>query len=843
MKAATSDANRIDTRCSAEALAHHQATTFEVGECSYVRADGSLQGTPPGVIAPFSPKRKQTTEHTPPQAPRKLKSIVCVPLTCSATDPGSHAAGATQAPGIDDSQEWQLVKSKRGNKTRPSLSSAMELHRSPYRPTIGVIRAGLPDNFKTSGHIARFCKTPTHWRPVHSRLGPLPPKPPIHTRLTFPPNSIHSRITFPPLPSVPPSLPAAGDTMAYIAGRPHQRPAQGSAAVVSTTAMSFEVSKLERQGMTLLVRGSGYYPRPEEVAYALHDQLCIPLFNIRATRHQPQDFFVHFDHPNQQQLVVRRGSIDIGGSRLDIQPWRHDPVNPHTMWYRVKIIIERLPLHAWSEEAFRQILGDICIFDRMQEASFTQTATDLFECWAWMWNPYWMSTQEANCAASTHCFRTSDFHNPDLLPRSKLTFFFNENPGKVPRPWGLPQPVTVAAPPVGDLIELIIHLPCYENWRLTTSPSPSSEGLGLPSSSSTPGAQSPDFQEFIWHSGVRDGREPVRRSRQDQGCRDPSIVWLHRDHEPDEDGHRNNDRRDWRMDINARGRPTEDDPRGQSDRRRTGSPRHRRHQDNDGTVMDEVGRGRSASRQAERRSRERDPLPRKTKEWDRRCSCSPAREGGRPQASDDGGMPVPSAVAVPSHAAEQVHETLMGCRPPSPQRLQLPDPLMDFFGKVCSSPLQVDAYHFRTEFDPMIHEFESFSNSLANGISSPYYGSPQWPNLSALPAHVPVSADWQGADDYLSRATLPQPARPRPAPKPAAKTPKRSSLRLTKRPTTVPVSMRATHRLIRELDLASVNEQITDEVVAEYLKMYQKPLKQKEIDALSRVTHLNNVQI
>ena len=51
---------------------------------------------------------------------------------------------------------------------------------------------------------------------------------------------------------------------------------------------------------------------------------------------------------------------------------------------RPKIIIKRLPLHAWNEEGFHQLLGDVCIFDRMEEATFSQEDTYLFACWAWM---------------------------------------------------------------------------------------------------------------------------------------------------------------------------------------------------------------------------------------------------------------------------------------------------------------------------------------------------------------------------------------------------------------------------------------------------------------------------
>lgn len=86
--------------------------------------------------------------------------------------------------------------------------------------------------------------------------------------------------------------------MAYVPGHSNQRPTQGSAVVVSIPAMTFESNKLQQQAILLQVASGLYQPTMSEVAWALHGQLRIPLHNIRATRHQPVDFFAHFDHPN-----------------------------------------------------------------------------------------------------------------------------------------------------------------------------------------------------------------------------------------------------------------------------------------------------------------------------------------------------------------------------------------------------------------------------------------------------------------------------------------------------------------------------------------------------------------
>ncbi|KAF0895805.1 hypothetical protein E2562_016538 [Oryza meyeriana var. granulata] len=95
----------------------------------------------------------------------------------------------------------------------------------------------------------------------------------------------------------------------------------------------------------------------------------------------------------------------------------------HNWWFRVHICIERLPLQAWTKEAVQRILGDICIFDRMEEDTRSRADTAAFACWVWMWNP-------------------------DNLPRTKITSFFPPEAGQVLETGGLPPPSQEVASPL-----------------------------------------------------------------------------------------------------------------------------------------------------------------------------------------------------------------------------------------------------------------------------------------------------------------------------------------------------------------------------------------------------------
>nr|TKV98628.1 hypothetical protein SEVIR_9G572400v2 [Setaria viridis] len=111
-------------------------------------------------------------------------------------------------------------------------------------------------------------------------------------------------------------------------------------------------------------------------------------------------------------------------------------------------------------------------FDYIEPVSFTQENTEVLQCWVWMWNP-------------------------DQLPRSKLTTLFQEGAGPS-------RPAVPAAPPNGDMVNLIIHLDRYFDWTpLPASRTPSSRASGLPSSSSSEsdGRPFPFYKEFIWYRG------------------------------------------------------------------------------------------------------------------------------------------------------------------------------------------------------------------------------------------------------------------------------------------------------------------------------------------------------
>ncbi|CAN6198765.1 unnamed protein product [Urochloa humidicola] len=912
--------------------------------------DGVTQLCPPlaGHSAPFnagadlggglfSPLGNLCSAAGQSEAPAKLKSILVVPS--SPQSPASHHQSRPDRRGTppvrrDLSPPWEEAKSKRLRHKKSFPSSSSTSMRTPQRQPAGdglrhtqprykeafrgkCFRCLASDHrlaqcrdpprclsCRCSGHFARRCPRQLK-RSIQSRL--TFPSSSIHTRLTFPASApdIHNRLIFPPLPSSPKTAPANQPAqMAYTSGAPLQRPVEGFAVLSVEGAMAAELRRLRCTGVVLTAMDRNSSPAPVEVQRALNQQLRIPLHNIATSRHKPEDFFTRFDHPDQAEQAVRKGTVMVGGTSFLIQPWRDNAYSRPANWYfHCKIIIERLPLHAWCEDGVRQVLGDLCAFDYIEPVSFTQENTERLECWVWMWNP-------------------------DQLPCSKLTTIFPEGAGRS-------RPGVTAAPPVGDMVDLIIHLDRYFDWSPPpASRTPSSRASGLPSSSSSDsdGRPFPFYQKFEWIPGILDGRTPRGGIPRiiNAGCR--GMLPVRRDQDPDEEDRRG-PHRSWTEHIAARGRPADDAPLrggGVADRYRSRSPaQHGRRRGMEDHTLET--RGRSVSRLPPSPSRARDPACRDDEGWDRRRSRSPMRSRYSVRPEEDG-LPFSTRDQVAGIEHERygrggtpvVGATTATAAPP-PQRFH-PDPIVDFLAGLCQDAGRREVFFSDPAQDPMLLEVASvMQHQLSYSPSSSPPPSERYP---ASPSYVPISELWTSAaakeiagehgggpscavmadgvahmegsqHDGLGQigldmgcdgprcletlvdqvhsmdidgpsahdvqapgegvapqeaarerffgsifAPVPPPVLPAPAPAVELVTPtpkpiaQRQSKRLMARPSSVPVSRRATHRLIRELGFVGQNEPIGDEAVAEYERMHYGPMPRKTVAALAAVSRV-----
>jgi hypothetical protein len=173
-------------------------------------------------------------------------------------------------------------------------------------------------------------------------------------------------------------------TMAYAPSLPENRPEEGAAVVISDATMAHEVSKLRSRAVLLTARSDIKYLgiTTGEIQLAFSSKTRIPRYEARVTRHQPEDFLVLFDYPPQRDLAIRAGGLQVRGIDFDIMPWtEYHHGRDTTWWYHVRVAIENLPSHAWNPQVAQQVLGDDCLFDRIETTTFRQESTNIFFCW------------------------------------------------------------------------------------------------------------------------------------------------------------------------------------------------------------------------------------------------------------------------------------------------------------------------------------------------------------------------------------------------------------------------------------------------------------------------------
>ncbi|KAK3138116.1 hypothetical protein QOZ80_5AG0364760 [Eleusine coracana subsp. coracana] len=590
--------------------------------------------------------------------------------------------------------------------------------------------------------------------------------------------------------------------------------------VVVGGAMAAEQDKLRTKAVVLCAMDRSYRSNVLEMAYTLSHQL------------------------QQRDTAVRAGHVDISRATYTIQPWR-EVTRPADWNYYVKIFIENLPMHGWLEEGVRQM------------------------------------------------------RNPSRLQKSKFAFFLPTQTGRSKSTPGSLEAVQLHSPPEGAEVELLVHLDQYNDWSPMPDRTPSSGVSGLPSSVSTASTQQaqPRLKRFIWNRGVPDGRPPVH-GRQQDSCRQPPKAHRRGDSHDDDHCDQRSDPRHNNFSI--RGRPVEYPPF-----RSSGACQHSRSPCGAGTKRhapaladgNQSHRGRSDERSPPR-DRRRDEQRRDAEDWDHRRSRSPRtprrtwsptppadntrlenREGfpGKETTTTSGlppqTMPVAGASTTPPHSG-LLFEDL------APAEL-----------------VQFDSFLSRRNADPMLLELVPTASDC---IATPLLFSP-----AASPTYAPVSEAWQGSTAMASgsgtslevqglglvghnqgpaphQAVGPQqgpvpdaeasaettqdfidnmfkdappvaatmalrPAQPSRSPRPRVRSvsaePSRRSIRQAKQKSVVPVPMRATHRLIRQLDLAGTDEAIGDEALKRYMAMYKSPLPRKAIATIWAMTRLANGNI
>jgi len=171
-------------------------------------------------------------------------------------------------------------------------------------------------------------------------------------------------------------------------GDPHARPELAVCAISATGAIKRKRESIIGKTAVCWLSSNSHESEPHHVVDALNEQLRISRHEIKVVKHYPEQYLVFFTDSRAFQCAVNHHGVRSRGRTFNFEPWteRRHAVEKQ-LEFRVRLCIEGLPAHAWSEEVAAKIIGQHCAIHYVERQSLRQDRTRTYDLWAWSANP------------------------------------------------------------------------------------------------------------------------------------------------------------------------------------------------------------------------------------------------------------------------------------------------------------------------------------------------------------------------------------------------------------------------------------------------------------------------
>uniref|UniRef100_A0A452ZPK7 DUF4283 domain-containing protein n=1 Tax=Aegilops tauschii subsp. strangulata TaxID=200361 RepID=A0A452ZPK7_AEGTS len=148
---------------------------------------------------------------------------------------------------------------------------------------------------------------------------------------------------------------------------------------------------LERRlqfAMVAYAGGARHDISPEFVVQALGAVVGIEPEWLSVHCYRPEDFLVVFARQEHRNLVAARPFIDHNGMRLYFRQWNRQAQAVHSMLsFKVSLVLEGIPPHAWDREVAEDLLGSSCLVDMVAPETSARRDLSAFRLSAWTADP------------------------------------------------------------------------------------------------------------------------------------------------------------------------------------------------------------------------------------------------------------------------------------------------------------------------------------------------------------------------------------------------------------------------------------------------------------------------
>ncbi|XBJ16280.1 hypothetical protein VPH35_007947 [Triticum aestivum] len=151
------------------------------------------------------------------------------------------------------------------------------------------------------------------------------------------------------------------------------------------------VSDLERRlqfAMVAYVAGQRRVLAPARVKEILAGKLDIAPELVSVHCYRPEDFLVVFTTAEMQNRVMTCPSVEFEGDRLIFRPWNRQSQAVHSVFgFKVWLVIEGIPPHAWDRSVVEELLGSSCKVEEVAPETASRSDLSSFKLTAWTASP------------------------------------------------------------------------------------------------------------------------------------------------------------------------------------------------------------------------------------------------------------------------------------------------------------------------------------------------------------------------------------------------------------------------------------------------------------------------
>ncbi|CAO2199552.1 unnamed protein product [Urochloa humidicola] len=258
-------------------------------------------------------------------------------------------------------------------------------------------------------------------------------------------------------------------------GDPCTRPDEDSFLLPTSFDLEQEVKEWEGTALVVKAMSAPASTGPRQIEAVVLDELRLRKGDITVSRHQPEPFLIKFNRKEHAKQAASMSCLKHHNIVINVRPWRSLSVALGVaLFFRVRLCLEGVPIHAWNMDLIERMVGRTCSLECIDTNLLHPDDTRTIDLWAWTANP-------SQIPKRLWLLFTSGARNPSVS--------ISTTP---PDRWQS-----------GIKYRVLMHLEWIYDYTGTTVDSHGVLGTGVQFA-----VPEPDRRRLVWHRGAVDGERP-----------------------------------------------------------------------------------------------------------------------------------------------------------------------------------------------------------------------------------------------------------------------------------------------------------------------------------------------